>query len=404
MGFRNFWSSINARYIEPVSSHISLGEQLDEFSFAEDSVERVSLEDLEKIYVKCAPVFSGVNLFSESIYGKGFTLKSKDPKAKAHCEKITKIPSFKPTTVTATNHTLLYGCGFQGINWSKGGTGKDIVDFNIIDPKTIGIDGIKWDKHGRITEFIQTIKGQKAAEFKIFDPDTGIRNPNPQIGFYRFFRIGDSMWGIGLVEPIKKDVDVYMDMKQAVKEIIEKYANPPIHITKKGAKTKKELEEAEKKFKGINRRSLIVTSEMYATKLLESARAIPPLKSQNDMIIDSMVSGIRVPKAFLFGKGETGTWGATMNAFIAYSMFEIGLYQSKLTEIIQEQIFRPLCTINEYSDIPSIHWNPLVEEDELQKIKSIDLQLGAITKAKENKLIGDIEAKELLEKLLDRWA
>jgi len=403
MGLRDFVSFLNSKYIAPVTSHISTGEQLGEFAFGTADLERVPLEQLEKMYVECPPVYSGVNLFSESIFGKGCTVKSTDKRAKEHCTKVLNLPSFKPTLVTAVNHTLVYGCGFQGISWSKGGTGNNIVDFNIIDPKTIRQEGIKWDKHGRITKFIQKVNGEKKAEFPIFDEETEILEPNPKAAFYRFFRIGDSMWGLGALEPIATDVEVYMDMKQAVKEIVEKYANPPIHVIKKGAKSKKELEDAEAQFKGINRKSLILTSDNYSLKLIESGRAIPPLKSQNDMIIDSMVSGLRVPKAFLFGKGETGTWGATMNAFIAYSMFEIGLYQGKLTEIIQEQIFRPLCNKNNYHDIPTIVWNPLVEEDELQKIKGIGRQIDAIKKAKDAGLANDEQVQLLLVKLMDRW-
>jgi hypothetical protein len=400
MGIKDFVKGVTGRFTYNPKALIASGDTDDAYNISTEEIKRVPDEDLEKAFIRCPPVFTGLNLFSAAIFGKGFTVQSDDKKARKLCEDALNVETFKPTAMQATLHSLLYGRGFQEIMWDENGKGKNIAGFGIADPKTMKI---KNDKYGRITKFVQKVNNSEI-EFKIFDAASQKKYPTPQFAYYRFFRVADSINGIGIVEPIMKDINTYMDMKESVREAIEKFANPLLWVQKIGAKNKQEIEDINEQFKGINRKSFIGTSDKYLLSLVESARGLPQLRSHYDLIIDSMVAGLRTPKAFLFGKGENSVVGTTMNAFMSYSMFELSLLQEKLSDTWENQIFIPLCQRNGISaNIPSVVWNPMLDTDETVKYQNIQLQINAIKTAKDAQLIDDATAKKMTTKLIEKW-
>lgn len=322
------------------TSYIASGKSEGPYDMADEALERTSFETLEKFYLKEVLVFSGINLFSHACFGKGLEVVSENKQAQKLCEDVTKLTSFNPSIIKGIIDTFTYGISFTENIWK----GNDIVGFNITDPKTIKMD---WNEHGVTTKYRQLINGTQK---KVWDVN--------KITFMKFFSVADSKKGIGFIEPLVDILNTKKDFEKSLAEIIRKFAVPPVHVVKTGAKTKAEITAVEKKFKDFNRRSFFGTSEKYKITPLPLANKIPDMSFQYDAIIDQIAAGLRVPKAFLLGKADAGS--ATRAGAIAlmdYSFFEISLIQEKMVAIIEDQIFRPLCEKNGLP-VPDVIWKP----------------------------------------------
>lgn len=339
------------------TSYIASGKSEGPYDMADEALERTSFETLEKFYLKEVLVFSGINLFSHACFGKGLEVVSENKQAQKLCEDVTKLTSFNPSIIKGIIDTFTYGISFTENIWK----GNDIVGFNITDPKTIKMD---WNEHGVTTKYRQLINGTQK---KVWDVN--------KITFMKFFSVADSKKGIGFIEPLIDILNTKKDFEKSLAEIIRKFAVPPVHVVKMGAKTKAEITAVEKKFKDFNRRSFFGTSEKYKITPLPLANKIPDMSFQYDAIIDQIAAGLRVPKAFLLGKADAGS--ATRAGAIAlmdYSFFEISLIQEKMVAIIEDQIFRPLCEKNGLP-VPDVIWKPFDRDAKtLEEIRNLRIR------------------------------
>ncbi len=408
MGFKTFAqriiSSISAVESESV---VSMGPKLNMFSMSSEKLARRDLKDLEKWYVGNSLVFTAVNVLSELSFGRGGFVKCDNEKSRKLCEKAVSLPAFKPTTIGAVAHTLLYGQAFQEIIWSDDDTGPDIEGYTLIDPKSIEPF---WNKHGLILRFEQKVSlasSDKKPKFIIYeqlddDGTPGKRNINPKIAFYRFYRIGDSMNGIGIVEPIYNDLEIYQDTKLSIKEIFRKFAYAQYHIKKEGAKTRKEIVALQKLMKGFMRNSFLATSERYKVELIEGGKAIPKLNRESETILDAIIAGLRLPKPFLLGRPETSGLGVgDIKTLLEQNQFEIQKMQEKISQTIEEQIFTPLCLRNNLNVIPEWKWHPMLLKDESKEIELMQKKATAIKVAIDSGLLDQEKGQKMFDDFLN---
>jgi len=386
---------------------ITSGPNLNEFSMSDQKNERISMEDLEKWYIKSPLVFSSINIFSDMCFGKGGYCKSDDPEAEKLCERSVQVTSFKPTTISCIGHTILYGQAFQEILWSNEGEGTEIEGYVLMDPKSIEP---KWDNHATILRYEQKIEGaidhDKAPKWIIYeeneDGTVGEKNQNPSMIYYRFFRIADNMRGIGFVEPIFRKLEIYEDILLSTKEIFHKFAYPMMHITSSSAKSKSEMDNLTKMFRGFWRKSFHATGESIKFNLLSANSKIPQLKGERESILDEIITGLRIPKPFLLGKSESSGLGQgdikTLRENIAT---EVSMLQPKLSQIIEEQIFKPLLAKNDINATVKWNWHPVRAKDEAAEIDITIKKIKEISDAKMAGLMTDEQGQAAFDKYVE---
>lgn len=389
-------------------SLITSGPNLQEFAMADQKNDRVPMVDLEKWYTKSPLVFSSINIFSDMCFGRGGYVKSNNPEAEKLCERAVMLPAFKPTAIGAIAHTLLYGQGFQEILWSDDNTGTEIEGYVLMDPKSIEP---KWDDHATILRFEQSIEGSIDQEEKpkwliykeLEDGKPGDKNTNPAMIYYRFFRIADNMRGIGFVEPIVRKLDTHEDILLSIKEMFHKFAYPMVHIKNRNALTKTELENMKEMFKDFWRKSFHATGDNINFELLGAAGKIPQLKGERDSILDEIVAGLRIPKPFLLGKSESAGLGqGDIRTLMEQNIMEISMLQPKLSQIFEEQIFKPLCNRNGiYTDIPKWVWNPIRLKDEAVEIDTTIKMIRQISDAKIAGLMTDEQGQKMFDDYME---
>jgi hypothetical protein len=375
---------------------------------SEESSDRVSMLNLEKWYIKSPLVFSSINIFSDMCFGKGGFCQCKDnPEAERLCARATQVSSFKPTAISCIGHTILYGQAFQEILWSDENEGTEIEGYVLMDPKSIEP---KWDDHATILRFEQKLDGaidqDKMPKWIIYeeneDGTPGTRNPNPGMIYYRFFRIADNMRGIGFVEPIYQKLDIHEDILQSTKEIFHKFAYPMVHITSSTASTKTEFEALSEKFKTFWRKSFHVTGKNIEFDMMSANGKIPQLKSERESILDEIITGLRIPKPFLLGKSESVGLGQgdirTLRENIAT---EISMLQPRISQIFEEQIFKPLLAKNNINATVKWVWHPIRAKDEAAEIDITIKKIQEISSAKMAGLMTDLDGQKEFNEFME---
>lgn len=346
--------------------------------------QRVSYDDLEFYGYKDPLVFAACNfLWPQSCLGFGYKVVPEDTKAGKICKRIISLQSFEPSLISVLSHVFIYGDGFQEIIWD----GNIIRGFDIFHPKSVKVE---WDKYGSITSFKQKIKGALNEEVK-FEPR--------QVAHYRFFRIGDSVRGIGLVEPLVHVLWIKRNIEESIGEMIYKFANPLFHIQKEGATTE-EIKELERKIKDINRKDSFVGSERYKINIIGAGRSAPDTRPAIEFIINEICAGLRIPRPILLAAGERVN-RATLEYLIRYNEKEIALIQNRISRIVEEQIFqRALDAQGIDEPVPDLVWNPLSTEDETSKSLITERMVKSIISAKNEQLIDFDEAREIIRRIL----
>jgi len=356
------------------SGKISSGSNL-EFWNVQD-VDRVSKQKLEYYYLRNPLVFAGINLNAHSYINRGFYIDPLDSREGKLCHEALDMPSFKPALLSAITQTLIYGDGYIEVIWNS--AGKRINGYDIFDPKTMKV---KWDKFGNITHYVQTVKGMPQ------------KYPLDKVMFTRFWRLGDQIRGVGLVEPLRDILDIEMDMMLSIRDAVKRFSLPFFHVIKQGADDK-EIRKMKEDFKDITRQNFFGTSERYELKIHGLYKKFPNLKPQFDLIINKVCSGLRIPKSILLEEGGAIN-RATLDALVDRNQFEIALVQETLSQIVEEQLFTPLCRKNGLDKIPDLKWYPPVTEDERQKSEVRHLDIDSILNTYNAELLTREEARKL---------
>jgi len=364
---------------------ITGGEQKDPWnrSRISEGEERINLKDIEFFIFNDPMVFAAVNiLWPLSLMGKGYKIKGDNAKAVKLCKEAIMNPLFESAFVTALSHTIGYGKSFIELSWT--GDGKKKTESGL--PLNANIDGYiplhprfvkpKWNDKGVITGYVQKVKTDSGN-----DKETNLDSAN--VLYLKLHQIGDAIDGIGLVEPLAHILDMKRAFEESSIDLIERWANPFWHISKKGANST-ELAKIDEEIGDINRRTHFTTSEKFVIDVKGAGKKdFPNLEHLSKYLIEQIAGGLRIPKDVLLLGGESIN-RATIEFLLKYNENEIMLTQQRLSVEIQNQIFGRILKSNgiDTKYTPKFVWNPLSLEGEKERIdadlKIVELYSNAV--------------------------
>lgn len=349
-----------------------------EYWITPTNAKRPSNSQLEYHYRKNPLMFRAINLLAPAYLGHGFTLESDNDRAISICEEIINKRTFKPALIEGVSNTITYGDGAIEQVWSE-----------TIPEKFKPIMGCipKYNDRGNIKYYLQKLSPYEPTRFE-----------KEEILFTRFWRVGDNIRGLGIIEPLIPTLEIEIDMQKSIREATKKFATPPLHAKKMGPKVgKNELKDMREELKNFSRKSLFCTSERYTLEMLNVGKRFPNLDWQFEYILNKICAGTGIPKPILLCVGET-TNRATLDALINYNQYEISLVQEKLGFQIEEQTFMPALEKNGIYDVPNIKWNSLAIRDEKEKAEILQMMINSCEKLIELQLMTTEEAGIFLER------
>ncbi len=390
------------------------GGESTKFTIQDVDRKRTPLKDLEWYYWNYGPLFRSLNLKAASIWGRGFhvEIKSEDKGIIDLCTNSTLgVPGFKQWCINESLHTYIYGKGPGELIWDdtnkedkegkpvkdkhgfviKEEEGKNIVGYNLTDPKTMVP---KWDKQGYIEYWVQKITTKTGTQEEQ-------KHKPRKVCHYRFHQIADSFEGIGLVETNLSTVNGLMTAKTSSRDLLFRYGVPFVHVTKTGA-TAREIPKLDKIGENFSSKTHLSSSEKIKVDLVGIQSKGIEVKPHFDFLQEDLAGGLGMPKAIVFFAGETVN-RATLTELMTVTSIEVKTYQEKLSDILENQILAPLLIANKLEGKykPQVVWEPLDEKGEKEILENFKLFSESISKLVQQGVYTKEQAKVIVDNKFD---
>ncbi|MEM2293175.1 MAG: phage portal protein, partial [Nitrososphaerota archaeon] len=169
----------------------------------------VSLEEFEHFYKSDAEVRSAIDTLAEMVAGVGYYTTAESSRAKNLVDEFAEKVNLDALLVDVVRNMLLFGDAYVERIFNK----KQLVDLLLLPSKTVKVVR---DEHGKIEKYIQSTVGHRV-EFK---PEEIIQ--------FSYLKIGNSAYGVSLLEPILPALRQKEKSIEAMGRILERYASPRV--------------------------------------------------------------------------------------------------------------------------------------------------------------------------------
>jgi hypothetical protein len=348
-------------------------------------LQRVPLNELELVYIKDSTVFNSINKIRQTIMSAHHTLKCRDKKVLAYFEAFTQNLGNSGSDITwdeLLSRIFLHQC-IYGRSWIENiynTRGNRIVDWDMVDPKTMDYakntnQKIVMDRFGKPIGYIQTIPYSEAIIF----PNQSKAPENVSLGTndifiepkriaqIKLYTVGDGFYGIGLIEPIYLNSIRKQNVEEALASAIWRHGFPIMWAQLGDLQhepTPQQIQTMLEKLKDLTFKKEIATPYYYNLQILESKKATK-LQEHLDYFQNQQVTGLGIPKPYATGIGEA-TNRATLNNMS--DLFQLTLRDiiTNTCDSIQKYMFRPVCQLEGFKEVPRIEWD-MVGIDELDR-------------------------------------
>jgi SPP1 gp7 family putative phage head morphogenesis protein len=225
---------------------------------------------------------------------------------------------------------LVYGNAYMEISYTINQMpfGVVIDGFKIWSPKNMYID---IDEHGEVIGYNQAHKGSKPIRFSI-----------DKIVHFKFNSIGDSPYGLSIIEPMRKVLNIKIQMEHDASRLVTKKAGCPIHVQMGGEiagqpviPTQTDISNMMSDLDTLENRNNFATSNLVKMIPLtfDLGKEMPYLEHFDRQL----VYGLQVPEVLLgTGSIPEGLANVQMESFL----FRVQAIQDILDEMISEKILK----------------------------------------------------------------
>jgi hypothetical protein len=347
---------------------------------------RVPMVELELTYLHNPTIFNGINKITQTIMSANHEITATDPKVKEYFVKFTDELGNSGSDITweellsqIYKFQCIYGKAWIENIWNKKNT--NIVDWDLIDPKKMDYakntqQKLALDKFGKPLGYVETLPYDVPANPQVLPeairklitlPPNAIFLEPKRIALIKLFAVGDGFYPIGLVEPIYKTSLRKLNIEEALANAIWRHGFP-IMLASVGDSnhepTPQQVKSILDKLKDVNFKQELSMPYYYDLKILEAKKA-EKLREHLEYFKEQEIAGLGIPKPFATGGGE-----ATNRATLGNQgdMFQLTLRDiiNKTVFSIRKYMFKPICDIEGFKEIPNINWD-LIGPDELDK-------------------------------------
>lgn len=377
------------------------------FKSTEEELKRVSPIDLETIYIREGMVYNWINKVVESLLASDFRVNTSNEREKRIMEEFLRSCDFRNLLKTTFQHLLTYGNAF----WEKiTNDGPKIISLGWIDPKSMdvrrdsmgkiiyGLDGqpeayvqyVKWN-----VDISQVPEDRRVSQTPMFAWQTGkgILLKKDEIVHFTLNTVGDSWWGVGLIEPIYNVVRVKQNAEEGYAEAVQRVAYPRIWVRvgdESHPPTQEQIDDVWNQLSNLETRHQFVSPYYYNPQVLESKR-IEKLAQNLVYFSDQIVAGLGGPKPFITGLG-TDTNKATLGDQKILFERSLKTIQEQISQIVIQQIFTIIAKQNNFHSVPTLIWDEISAESLDSKAERLVKYVGA------SLLVPDKEVRNIIRR------
>lgn len=349
-------------------------------------IPRVPMSELELTYLHNPVIFNGINKIVQTIMSAKHELSAKDEAVTQYFDNYLEGLGNSGSDITweellsqVYKFQCIYGKAWIENIFNK--KGNRIVDWDIIDPKKMDYakdsqNKIALDEYGKPIGYVETLpydttaKEQKipvSVSSKVTLPPNSIFLSPDRVAQIKLFTIGDGFYPIGLIEPVYKTSLRKLNIEEALANAIWRHGFP-IFLAKVGdpnhEPTPQQVSSILDKLKNASFAQELSIPYYHDLKILESKKA-EKLREHLEYYKDQEVTGLGIPKPFATGGGEATNRSTLGNQS---EMFQLTLRDiiNKTIYSIRKYMFKPLCELEGFKEIPDLKWE-VVGADELDK-------------------------------------
>ena len=340
---------------------------------------RVPKIELEASYRHEPNVFNAVNKTVQVIMAAGYRLVGEEESVGFFTDFFANIGheggemEWEELLTSIFKHQMVYGEAWNELIPAKRDPNK-IVDLQLIDAKKMdyakdGDNKIVLDSYGDPVGYVETLPLMYETDAKGVAPkevDLGTNQiffPPKRIAHYKLYTIGDSFYGIGLIEPSYKQVVRKLSMEEALANSVNR-TGFPIKKAKIGdinhEPTEELIQRTVEKLRGMDYRDVIAFPYWVDYGIVESQNP-EKLQEHLDYYINQIVTGTGLPKALATGGGEE-TNRATLDRQEALAKHTMKDIVRRTTMIIEKKIIQPVAEANNKSPV-KINWGEIEIEE-----------------------------------------
>ena len=259
-------------------------------------------------------------------------------------------------------------------------SGNKLVGTDWIDPKSMDVKRNSMGKiiyaiDGRPEAYVQYVKWnvdtskvpkerqiQQTPMFT-FQSGRGILLKREEIVHFKLNTIGDSWWGIGLIEPIYNLVRVKQNAEAGYAEAIQRVAYPRIWVQvgdEQHPPTQEQIDDVESHLEQLESKHQFVSPYYYNPQILESKR-VERLADNLKYFSDQIVAGLGGPKPFITGLG-TDTNKATLNDQKILFERQLKALQEQISQTIEKEVFSVIAKKYRFHSVPTLVWEEISTE------------------------------------------
>lgn len=348
---------------------------------------RVPQSELELTYGHNPIIFNGVNKIVQTIMSAKHELVCIDPKVKIYFEAFFEELGNSGSDITweellsqIYKFQCIYGKAWIENIFNK--RGNRIVDWDLIDPKKMDYakqaqDKIALDKFSRPIGYVETLPydtpakeqrlSKEALAAGVSLPPNAIFLEPKRVAQIKLFTVGDGFYPIGLIEPIYQSSLRKLNVESALANSIWRLGFPT-RLAKVGdanhEPTPQQIENTLNKLKDSNYKTELAIPYYVDVSILGNKKS-EELRTNLEYFKENEVAGLGIPKPFATGGGEETNRATLGNQD---GMFQLTLRDiiDKTCESIRKYMFKPICLLEGFKEIPSLKWD-FTGPDEIDK-------------------------------------
>lgn len=346
----------------------------------EETIERVPLEELEKIYIRDEIVFNGINLYEQIISSTEYKFECSNDSDLDYMLMWDRTVNLREVISRIVINMCIYGRAWNDIVYNDRKT--DIVRLYTLDPKYMDFSRdmsgkVIYDKLTRKPKYYVQIIPFESEKFEneiMHCGQRAIKINTDALMYTPFYTVGDSIAGIGLIEPmydlckIKRNIQIGSGLsiyhmgspKVAAYVGSDKILpNPPADI----------INNIAEQLSTLNTKSILVLPHYVKLDILESKK-IDRYETYLNQFIKQQVSGLGVPAPFVTGHAEETPRAALDTQLMVFNK-RVKTIQKKISESLETQVFNKISQLNDFKSVPKLVWEDTQLELIPEKLKSI---------------------------------
>jgi len=317
-------------------------------------------EECEKTYKKFGIAKAAVDKHIDFIVSPGFYVESENEKVQRVINDFIEDIQFHEILRQWIREGLIKGNGFMEIALSK--------DLSKVQLKVINANSmyVSRDKFGDIKGYNQYV-----GKFDKFNPKQVIPFDKKEIAHLPMDKIGDDAYGIGLLAPALYTIDNIVGSDRDMHMLIRRKANAPIHVklgSPEEPATQSDISAFGAKLEYLNNMHEWATDHRAEFKVIDFGNLGEKFTTVMEHDMESLLYAFQIP-AVLMGSAyqNEGIAQVQLDAFER----RIQSLQAAIGKVIEDQIFKPILTLNGLAGKVEIVWGQPSEQKINQRIQQL---------------------------------